>query len=134
MSKSIREIAAQLTVREPQRPTTALEARKPRPPKKPRASSAEIEEMLLRFLKGDEEGSASRLAAAKILLERLSAAPSENDDAKKRENEERAEAEAEARGILAELAAAKLAGVSLPRSLDQDGEGRAIDAAGTAGQ
>jgi hypothetical protein len=131
MTKSFREIAADLTVGGPLRPAAS-----PSGPvaKKKRPSSAEIEEMLLRFLKGDEEGSASRLAAAKILLERLSATSDRDDDAKKREREEREGAEAEAQAVLAELAAAKLAGVSGAGQVDTHGAPLAIDAAGTAGQ
>lgn len=58
----------------------------------------------------------ARIAAAKILLERLS--PKEDDEARKREAEERETAVAEAKGLLAEFAALRLASLCQPSALD----------------
>ena len=63
------------------------------------------------------ESDTARIQAAKILLERL--APKEDDDAKKREAEERDVALVQARGLLAEFAALKLASLREPDKLDQ---------------
>lgn len=66
------------------------------------------------------ESDTARIQAAKILLERL--APKEDDEAKKHEAEERDRALAEARGLLAEFAALKLASLRQPDTLDQASE------------
>ena len=62
------------------------------------------------------ESDTARIQAAKILLERL--APKEDDEARKREAEERDTALATARGLLAEFAALKLAMLCDPRPMD----------------
>jgi hypothetical protein len=64
------------------------------------------------------ESDATRLGATKALLERL--VPPEDDEARRREAEERAASIAEARCLLAELAAAKFAGAGEPASLAED--------------
>ena len=61
----------------------------------------------------------ARIQAAKILLERL--APKEDDEARKREAEEREAALAEARGLLAEFAALRLAGLCQQGEVDISG-------------
>ncbi len=58
------------------------------------------------LMQGSESDTA-RIQAAKILLERL--APKEDEEARKREAEERGAALAEARSLLAEFAALRLA-------------------------
>ncbi len=63
----------------------------------------------------DSASNTARIQAAKILLERL--APKEDDEARKREA-----ALAEARGLLAEFAALKLASLCNPITLDQIGK------------
>jgi len=73
----------------------------------------------LREVMQSSESDTARIQAAKILLERL--APKEDDEARKREAEERAAALDEARGLLAEFAAVKLAGFCQPDALDQTG-------------
>jgi hypothetical protein len=73
----------------------------------------------------------ARVAAAKMLLERL--APREDLDQKRREAEERQDAIAEAKGLMAEFAASKHAGLYQPPALDQESAPRAADAAGDAG-
>ena len=70
----------------------------------------------------------ARIQAAKILLERL--APKEDDEARKREAEEREAALAEARGLLAEFAALRLASLCQPGAVDASGEAAPDDAAG----
>ena len=70
----------------------------------------------------------ARIAAAKILLERLS--PKEDDEAQKREAEEREVALAEARGLLAEFAALRLASLCEPCAVDASGSGAADNASG----
>lgn len=81
----------------------------------------------LRDLMQASESDTARIQAAKILLERL--APKTDDEAKKREAEERDVALAQARGLLAEFAALKLAGFRQPRALDQTGSAAADNAA-----
>jgi hypothetical protein len=68
----------------------------------------------------------ARIQAAKILLERLS--PRESDEATKREQEEFEQALGEARGLLAEFAALKLAGLCQPVEMDQTGASEPTDA------
>ena len=79
------------------------------------------------LMQGSESDTA-RIAAAKILLERLS--PKEDDETNKRAAEERDCALAEARGLLAEFAALKLAGLCEPGALDQAGATEANNAVG----
>jgi hypothetical protein len=74
------------------------------------------------------ESDTARIQAAKILLERI--APKEDDEAKRNEAVERDAALAEARGLLAEFAALKLANFRLSRALDQAGEAATDNAAG----
>lgn len=76
--------------------------------------AAKILEALLDLLHHSESDSA-RIAAAKILLERM--APAEDDEHQRREAEERDAAIAEARCLLAEFAAAKSAGLYEPAAL-----------------
>ncbi|MDR3450749.1 MAG: hypothetical protein P4M15_13570 [Alphaproteobacteria bacterium] len=73
----------------------------------------------LRELMAASESDTARIQAAKILLER--SAPKEDDEARRREAEEREFALAEARGLLAEFAALKLAGLCEPGAMDQAG-------------
>ena len=82
----------------------------------------------LRDLMQSSESDTARISAAKILLERL--APKEDDEAKKREAEERDVALAQARGLLAEFAALKLAGLREPGKLDPAGAAPTDNAAG----
>jgi hypothetical protein len=91
-----------------------------------------VEGMMLRLMNGSESDSA-RIQAAKLLLERIGNVTREDDEAQRREAEEREAAIAEARGILAEIAAARLAGVSEPPALADDGASGATDAAVEAG-
>jgi hypothetical protein len=70
----------------------------------------------------------ARIQAAKILLERL--APKEDDEATKRAAEERDIALAEARGLLAEFAALKLAMLRQPGAVDQASEAPADNPGG----
>lgn len=65
------------------------------------------------------ESETARIQAAKILLERL--APKEDDEQRKREAEERAAAMDEARGLLAELTAWRLASLREPDALAEGG-------------
>ncbi len=65
------------------------------------------------------ESHPSRVAAAKLFLERI--APKEDDEARRRADEERAAALAEAKSILAEFAAARLAGLYEPIALASAG-------------
>ena len=74
------------------------------------------------------ESDTARIQAAKVLLERI--APIEDDDARRREAEERAAAIADARCLLAELAVAKSAGLFEPPPLDQGSAPAADNAAG----
>ncbi|MER2519744.1 MAG: hypothetical protein ABTQ34_03530 [Bdellovibrionales bacterium] len=69
----------------------------------------------------------ARIAAAKILLERI--ASPEDEEARRREDEERQAALTEAYGLLAELAVAQSAGVHEPGALAQDRAAFATDAA-----
>ncbi len=81
----------------------------------------------LRLLLMDEDATdSSRVAAAKVLLERMS--PVEDEDAKRREAEERHDALAEARCLLAEFAFAKSAGFLEPPALDQNRAAESTDA------
>jgi L-lactate utilization protein LutC len=64
------------------------------------------------------ESDATRLGAAKELLQRI--APKEDDDARRREAEERQAAIAEARCLLAEFAAAPFTGADQPLALAED--------------
>ncbi len=80
----------------------------------------------------------SRIAAAKILLERI--APKNDEEERQREADERNAALAEARGLLAEFAALRLADVQQPRALDPaskaattDSDGRLAGVAGAGG-
>lgn len=57
----------------------------------------------------------SRVAAAKLFLERM--APKEDEESRRRAEEERASALTEAKGILAEFAAARFAGLYQPLAL-----------------
>ncbi|MDD3029967.1 MAG: hypothetical protein PHS57_06790 [Alphaproteobacteria bacterium] len=82
----------------------------------------------LRELMLASDSDTARIQAAKILLERL--APKEDDEAKKREAEEREAALAQASGLLAEFAALKLASFRLTRELDRLRAAGAADAAG----
>jgi hypothetical protein len=70
----------------------------------------------------------ARIAAAKVLLERLS--PKEDDEAKKHEADERDAALAQARGLLAEFAALKLAVFRQQGELDSAGPPATDHAAG----
>lgn len=85
------------------------------------ATPALVLRILLDLMQASESDTA-RIQAAKILLERMS--PSQDDDARRREEDERNTAVAEARCLLAELAAelavAKSAGLHEPPALDQD--------------
>ena len=80
----------------------------------------------LRDLMQASESDTARIAAAKILLERL--APKQDDEAQKHEAEERDRALAEARGLLAEFAALKLAVFREPGAMDTPGEAEANNA------
>jgi hypothetical protein len=73
------------------------------------------------------ESDATRLGAAKALLERF--APREDDELRRREAEERAAAIAETRCLLAELAATRLAGADQPVALAEDRAAGTTDAA-----
>lgn len=75
----------------------------------------------------DSDSDSVRIAAAKVLLERLS--PKEEDDIRQREAEERQAAIAEARCLLAELAAARIDGLYVTPALDGDSAAGTIDAA-----
>jgi hypothetical protein len=74
------------------------------------------------------ESDTARIQAAKILLERL--APKEDDEAHKREAEERAAALDEARGLLAEFGALRLAILCEPDALAEASAAAPSDAAG----
>ena len=76
-------------------------------------------ELLRQMLIDDDASDASRVSAAKTLLERFS--PKDDAELKRREAEERAAAIAEARYLLAELAAAQPARADEPVALAQDG-------------
>ena len=84
----------------------------PQPPTPPEAGLAldALQEVVI-----GSESDAARISAAKILLERF--APKEDDDARKQEAEERDAAIAEARGLLAEFAAVKLAFIHLQNEM-----------------
>lgn len=76
---------------------------------------------ILRLMISDENvTAAARVAAAKALLDRFT--PKEDAELKRREAEERATAIAEARCLLAELAAAHTAGPDPSPALVADGE------------
>jgi hypothetical protein len=79
-----------------------------------RAGEEALETLRLMLL-DDEITDASRVSAAKALLDRF--LPKEDAELKRREAEERASAIAEARCLLAELAAAKLVGLHEPPTL-----------------
>ena len=81
----------------------------------------------LHELMQDSESDTARIQAARILLERL--APKEDDDAARRDALERDAAFAEARGLLAEFAALKLASFREPGALAQTGAAAADNAA-----
>ena len=81
----------------------------------------------LHDLMQSSESDTARIQAAKILLERL--APKDDDEAQKREAEERDIALAEARGLLAEFAALKLAGLCQPGAVDHAGASATDNAA-----
>ncbi len=82
----------------------------------------------LRDMMQGSESETARIQAAKILLERL--APRQDEEERRREQEERDHALAEARGLLAEFAALRLAGVCQPGEMDQTGAAEPADAAG----
>ena len=82
---------------------------------------------LSELMQGSESDTA-RIQAAKILLQRL--APKEDDEAKKHEAEERDVALAQARGLLAEFAALKLASLREPCHVDQASTPPTTDSAG----
>jgi len=99
------------------------------PTQLPVAPSVGVERVintLLELMQASESDTA-RIAAAKILLERI--APKADEEARQREAEERDCALSEARGLLAEFAAAKLAGLCQPGEMDQDGAAATTDAA-----
>jgi hypothetical protein len=75
-------------------------------------------EFLRLVLIDDEKVELARVSAAKALLDRFM--PKEDAEVKRREAEERADALAEARCLLAEFAAAKSAGVHEPPALAQN--------------
>ena len=75
----------------------------------------------LRAVMESSESDSARIQAAKLLLERFM--PKEDDDeVKKQEAEERDAALAEAHGLLAEFAVAKLAGLRKADGVDQRGK------------
>jgi hypothetical protein len=93
----------------------------------PRDLPADEALAVLRELMHDENATASaRVAAARILL---GWPEPKNDEERKREAEEREMSLAAARGLLADLAAAKLASVGQPPALDQVGAPQPADAA-----
>ncbi|MBV8061574.1 MAG: hypothetical protein JO126_04520 [Alphaproteobacteria bacterium] len=89
----------------------------------------DAEEVLatLLALMQDSESDSVRIAAAKVLLERLS--PKEDDEIRQREAEERQAAIGEARCLLAELAVARTHELYSAPAMDGDGAAGAIDAA-----
>ncbi|MDX2027687.1 MAG: hypothetical protein SFW62_03525 [Alphaproteobacteria bacterium] len=93
------------------------------------SDAAKILEALIDLVHHSESDSA-RIAAAKILLERM--APEEDDEARRREAEERDAAIAEARCLLAESAAAKSTEFYQPTALDQIGAPEPADTASGA--
>ena len=73
----------------------------------------QIREVLTTLLDETQSG-ATRISAAKVLLEQLDKKENEDHEASRREEEERAAAIAEARTLLARLAAAKSGSVPKP--------------------
>ena len=122
MPDNIADIAAALTAE-----------RMGAPDAQPKAASAQpterlfekVFETLMDLL--NSESDTARLGAAKAIFDRMTS--KEDDDARRREAEERATAIAEARCLLAELAAAPFAGADQPAALAEDGAGGATDAA-----
>jgi len=74
------------------------------------------------------ESDPARVSAAKLILDRF--APKEDLEQKRREAEEANDAIIEAKGILAEFAASRIAGLHQPVTLDQASPPAAADAAG----
>lgn len=101
---------------------------RPRARKKVPAPTEHIEEILLHLLNHEESGTV-RIAAAKVLLDRVNANSKEDNDAKRREQDERAAALSDAQSILAEFAAARTASLSIPAALDTNSTGGTVDTA-----
>jgi len=76
-------------------------------------------EILRLMLQDGDVTAAARVSAAKALLDRFT--PKDDVELKRREAEERASAIAEARCLLAELAAAEPLGADQPPAVDGDG-------------
>jgi hypothetical protein len=89
--------------------------------------ASQVLETLQGLMKASESDTA-RIQAAKILLERL--APKKDDEAQKHEAAERDAALTEARGLLAEFAALKLAVLRQQAALAQNSESTADNPAG----
>ncbi|MDE1901672.1 MAG: hypothetical protein KGI37_08525 [Alphaproteobacteria bacterium] len=82
----------------------------------------------LNLVMQSSDSDTSRIQAAKILLERL--APKEDDETRRREADERRAALDDARGLLAEFAAVRLAGLCEPDALAESGAPATDHAAG----
>ena len=92
------------------------------------AAGLEALEILRLMITDDTVTAPARVSAAKALLDRF--APKDDSDLKRREAEERATAIAEARCLLAELAAATPVGADQPAALAADSKA-GTDNAGT---
>ena len=84
------------------------------------AAGLEALEILRLMIQDHETSPAARVSAAKTLLDRYT--PKEDVELKRREAEERASAIAEARCLMAELAAAEPAGLHEPIALAANSE------------
>ena len=92
-----------------------------------RAGQEALETLRL-MLQDEEVTDASRVSAARALLDRF--VPKDEAERERREAEERAAALAEARCLLAEFAATRLARLHAPDAVAEDGAAGASDAAG----
>ena len=101
----------------------------------PKKGVRDVEEKVRATLLGlmsESDSDSVRVAAAKALMDKMLQSDLEADDGRRHEEEERAAAVAEARGILAELAEAKSRGVCGPVAVDTGGSGESVDSGGIA--